>query len=112
MKRDPAENRRVELFRSTVDQAHLAGHFVLFSALCFLVYCSAWLEKQHPVYYLKVALDVLLFAAVSESLQYLTLDRTPGFYDWMTDIYGMLLAFIIFLIVRLMVGFIRTSRKA
>ena len=104
--------KRIEQFKSLVDNAHKAGHFLLFGSLCFLVYCSAWLEKQHPVYYLKVALDILLFAAISESLQYLTNDRIPGWFDWRTDLYGMLLAFILFLLVRGVAGFISKFGRA
>lgn len=107
-----AEARRIDQFNTLVGGAHRAGHFVLFASLCFLVYCSAWLEKQHPVYYLKVGLDVLLFAAVSESLQYLTMDRTPGFSDWMIDVYGMITAFLAFLILRSLLSFLPKSGKA
>lgn len=106
------ESKRIEQFNLAVDRAHQAGHFVLFASLCFLVYCSAWLEKQHPIYYLKVGLDILLFAAVSESLQYLTLDRTPGLYDWLTDVYGMSLALGIFLLVRTVAALIPRFGKA
>lgn len=107
-----AESRRIDQFNAVVGGAHRAGHFVLFASLCFLVYCSAWLEKQHPMYYLKVGLDILLFAAVSESLQFLTLDRTPGFSDWLIDIYGMLLALLLFLILRVIVAVLPRSGKA
>ena len=107
-----AESRRIDQFNTVVGGAHRAGHFVLFASLCFLVYCSAWLEKQHPVYYLKVGLDILLFAAVSESLQYLTMDRTPGVSDWMTDVYGLTTAFAVFLIVRTAARIFPKSGKA
>lgn len=107
-----AESNRIDQFNTFVDGAHRAGHFVLFASLCFLVYCSAWLEKQHPMYYLKVGLDILLFAAVSESLQFLTLDRTPGLSDWIIDLYGMLLALVLFLMLRLTMAACSGRRKA
>jgi hypothetical protein len=44
-------------------------------------------------------LDLFLFAAATESLQFLTLDRTPGFYDLRLDSLGMLLGFSLFLLV-------------
>ena len=44
---------------------------------------------------------MLLFAGITESLQYLTLDRTPGLLDWFIDLYGMAVAFACFLMVLL-----------
>ncbi len=88
-----ADTARIDQFNHAVGSAHEAGHFVLFATLCFLVYCSAALERQHPSYFAKVAFDLLLFAAITESLQLLTLDRTAGVRDWLTDLHGMLLAF-------------------
>lgn len=76
------------------------GHFLLFSSLCFLVYCSAALERQHRSYYFKVALDILLFAAITESLQFLTMDRMPRIKDWFVDFYGMLTALLLFMVLK------------
>lgn len=76
---------------------HGVGHFTLFATLCFLVYLSAALERQHPVYFLKVGLDVLLFAAITESLQFLTIDRSAHPNDLLIDVYGMGVAFVVFL---------------
>ncbi|WP_372846907.1 VanZ family protein [Pontiella sp.] len=95
------EKNRVDQFNKRVGGIHRAGHFALFASLCFLVYLSAALERQHPSYYLKVAFDILLFAAITESLQNLTLDRTAGLSDLRNDLYGMLTAFVLFLLVRL-----------
>ena len=76
------------------------GHFVLFASLCFLVYLSAALERQHPAYFIKVGLDILLFAAITEALQFLTLDRSAGLADLRIDLYGMAGALLLFLAVR------------
>jgi hypothetical protein len=86
----------MDQFNEVVGGTHRIGHFTLFASLCFLVYCSAALERQHRSYYFRVAFDILLFASITESLQHLTLDRTAGIYDWLTDVYGMLLALCIF----------------
>jgi VanZ family protein len=99
-----AEQKRIDRFVGAVDGAHVAGHFALFACLCFLVYLSAYLERQPPAYYPKVAFDILIFAAVTESLQNLTLDRTAGIADWRTDLYGLLAGFSVFVAVRLLLG--------
>jgi hypothetical protein len=67
--------------------------------LCFLVYLSAALERQHLIYFAKVGIDVLIFAAITESVQFLTLDRKAGVADLLTDIYGMATALVLFLAV-------------
>jgi uncharacterized membrane protein len=95
-KRD-RDTQQMDRFNELVGGAHGSGHFILFASLCFLVYLSAALERQHPLYFLKVGFDVLLFAAVTESLQFLTLDRTAGLGDLKTDLYGMGAAFVLFL---------------
>lgn len=96
-----AKSSWVEQFNPVFASPQKLGHFALFASLCFLVYCSAWIEKQHPVYYFKVGLDILLFAGVTESLQYLTTDRTPSVTDWIIDIFGMLTAFALFQTIKL-----------
>jgi VanZ family protein len=109
---EQTKSRRIELFNSVIASPQKLGHFVLFASLCFLVYCSAWIEKQHPVYYFKVGLDILLFAGVTESLQYLTTDRTPSIADWIIDIFGLLTAFALFLTIRFIAQFIPKYQKA
>ena len=94
-----AEQKEIEWFLKMVDSAHGLGHFTLFASLCFLIYLSAALERQSRSYFFRVAFDVLLFAGVTESLQYLTLDRTPGVLDWGVDACGMAFAFVCFLLV-------------
>jgi hypothetical protein len=86
-------------FSATVGGLHGFGHFALFASLCFLIYLSAALEGQSRSYFFRVAFDVLLFAGITESLQHLTLDRTPGVHDWFVDVCGMAAAFVFFLFV-------------
>lgn len=93
------DTQQMGRFNKVVGDAHRTGHFILFASLCFLVYLSAALEQQRSVYYFKVGFDVLLFAAVTESLQFLTLDRTAGMIDLLIDVYGMAVAFVLFLAV-------------
>ena len=93
------ESKQIDRFNEIVGGTHRMGHFLLFASLCLLVYLSAALERQHPIYFLKVAGDLFLFAVITETLQYLTVDRTPGFYDWLTDVYGMSSAFVVFLLI-------------
>lgn len=92
---------KVEELSESVGGAHGVGHFLLFASLCFLVYWSAALERQHRSYYFKVALDILLFAAITESLQFLTMDRSPGIQDWFVDFFGMLTALFLFVVLKL-----------
>ncbi len=93
------DTQQMDRFNQLVGGAHGAGHFALFASLCFLVYLSAALERQHLSYFFKVGFDVLLFAAVSESLQFLTIDRKAGLSDLLFDVYGMAVAFLLFLAV-------------
>jgi hypothetical protein len=98
------EISRMDQFNEVVGEAHQVGHFVLFASLCFLVYWSAALEQQHRSYYFKVAFDILLFAGITESLQLLTLDRTAGIHDLLVDLYGMLSALLVFILLKELVG--------
>lgn len=103
------ESRLIDQFNEVVGGTHKAGHFMLFASLCFLVYLSAALEHEHPKYFIKVAFDLFLFAAVTESLQHLTMDRSAGFSDWLVDVHGMMAAFGVFLIVLFLAKLIRIS---
>ncbi|NNJ70344.1 MAG: VanZ family protein [Kiritimatiellales bacterium] len=105
------ELSRIDQFNEVVGGAHVTGHFTLFASLCFLVYWSAALERQHASYYFKVAVDILIFAAITESLQHLTLDRTAGVFDWKMDIYGLVTGFGLFLATRLVVEIGRSVRR-
>ncbi len=96
---------KMDRFGGMVGGVHGVGHFGLFASLCFLVYLSAALERQHRSYYYRVAFDILLFSAVTESLQYLTIDRTPDIRDWLIDLGGMVAAFLVFQLVRAIMRF-------
>jgi len=89
---------QIDHFEELVKDTHRTGHFGLFASLCFLVYLSSALERQRFSYLVKVGLDVLLFAVVTETLQLLTLDRTAGIGDLKIDLEGMFLAFVIFML--------------
>lgn len=86
-------------FEETVGRS--IGHFLLFGSLSFLVLLSGALEGQSVSYYFKVAFDVLLFGAITESLQYLTPDRTVDMADLLCNAYGMLTAMVFFIVVRI-----------
>lgn len=92
--------KHMDQFNELVGDAHRSGHFLLFASLCFLVYWSAALERQHRSYYFKVAFDIFIFASITEALQNLTLDRAAGISDLRTDIYGMLLAVVLFVVAK------------
>ena len=96
-----SDQKKIDQFSKVIGSAHGLGHFSLFATLCFLIYLSAALEGQSRSYFFRVAFDVLLFAGITESLQYLTLDRTPGVLDWFVDVCGMAFAFACFLVVLL-----------
>jgi hypothetical protein len=89
---------QLDRFEVLVTDTHRTGHFGLFASLCFLVYLSSALERQRPSYLFKAGLDVLLFAAVTETLQFLTIDRSAGWGDLRIDFFGMLLAFAVFML--------------
>jgi hypothetical protein len=112
IKKTEHEQVGMDRFNDLVGNAHQTGHFLLFASLCFLVYWSAALERQHASYYFKVAFDLLLFAAISESLQHLTLDRTAGVRDWLTDVQGMAAAFSVFVVMRLIAALWSRSKIA
>ncbi len=99
-KKQGHESTRMNQFNAIVGGTHRIGHFSLFASLCFLLYLCAALERQESVYYAKVGFDLLLFASITESLQFLTLDRTAGVSDLLTDIYGMAAALLLFVCVR------------
>jgi len=103
--------RKNELTTQMTEEAHAAGHFGLFTSLAFLLFLSFFLEQQKFPQYFKMFGDLLLFAAVTESLQFLTMDRTPGFYDFRLDLYGLTLGFLLFLFLFPLLCKIRQKQK-
>jgi hypothetical protein len=99
----------IDQFSAKVGGLHGYGHFALFASLCFLICLSAALERQPRSHFFKVAFDMLLFAGITESLQYLTLDRKPDVQDWFIDVCGIAAAFVFFMAVWVI---LRTGRKA
>lgn len=103
----PSEQQLIDRFNDAVGDIHSIGHFTLFASLCFLVYLSGMLEGRRLRYYIKVGFDLLLFAVISESLQFLTVDRTAGISDFVVDLQGMgvaLLLFVLLLLTRRLAG--------
>jgi hypothetical protein len=74
---------------TAVDQAHKTGHLALFSLLAFLVSLS-WIGTPPA---LRRAVEVLcglvLFAAATETLQFVTADRAAAWSDLRIDLIGM-----------------------
>ena len=109
-KKAESDTWQMDRFNQLVGGVHGGGHFMLFASICFLVYLSAALERQHPAYFFKVGFDVLLLAAITESLQFLTIDRKAGLSDLLVDIYGMAAAFVFFLVVLAVLRIIRGKK--
>jgi len=73
------------------------GHFILFASLAFLCSIGRIGEKK-----LQLLLNLMLFAATTEILQFFVSYRTPTFRDWLIDVGGLIcgLAFSQFLLIR------------
>lgn len=75
-----------------VDRAHCIGHFILFTilALCSIL---RWSPAGKPLALaLPVTAGLILFAAATETLQFITLDRKAGLSDLGVDVAGILFA--------------------
>jgi len=90
-------HRVAEKFTQVVEKVHVMGHFLLFASLLFLLYLSAVFEQRRLVYFGVTFLPLILFSAVTEALQFLTMDRSPGLGDLKIDFYGMFTGFILFI---------------
>jgi VanZ family protein len=90
-------HRVAEKFTQVVEKVHVMGHFLLFASLLFLLYLSAVFEQRRLIYFGATFLNLILFSAVTEALQFLTMDRSPGLGDLKIDFYGMLTGFILFI---------------
>ena len=76
------------------------GHFVLFGSLTFLVLLSGALEGESDDHALRVVFDVLLFGAVTESLQFFAIERTVDLADMLCNAYGVLAALMVFVMLK------------
>ncbi|QBG47927.1 VanZ family protein [Verrucomicrobia bacterium S94] len=74
-----------------------AGHFLFFGSLSFLTFLSGALERREYRFYPRAGLDILLFGAVTESLQYFAVERTVDIQDMLCNAYGMLAAMLLFM---------------
>lgn len=72
-----------------LDHAHLIGHFALFSLLALLCALSWFSEKPSLRRAAAVFAGLTLFAAATEALQFVTIDRIASLYDLRTDLAGM-----------------------
>ena len=97
----PAEEPLLTSLTGTVvDQAHLAGHFALFSLLAFLCALS-WITTPFIVRHsFTVFTGLVLFAAATEVLQFITADRAAALSDLRVDTTGMAGAVILVLCIR------------
>lgn len=74
---------------TAVDQAHKTGHLVLFSLLAFLASLS-WITVPSALRRaVSVFAGLLLFAASTETLQFITADRAAALSDLYIDAAGM-----------------------
>lgn len=92
---EPAKSKEdlaVELIEAGVEWVYTIGHLTMFSLLAFLSALS-WLAER-PL--LKraglVFAGLVLFAAATEVLQFITVDRSAGLYDLCVDLTGMAVA--------------------
>ncbi|WP_322609246.1 VanZ family protein [Pontiella agarivorans] len=76
------------------------GHFLFFGSLAFLTFLSGALECREYRFYPRAGLDILLFGAVTESLQYFAVERTVDIQDMLCNTYGMLVALLLFILLR------------
>lgn len=86
-KEAPAQPAAPDL--TVVDQTHLVGHFTLFSLLAFLSALS-WLCTPPSLKHTSaVFAGLVLFAAATEVLQFITADRAAALSDLRVDTAGM-----------------------
>jgi VanZ family protein len=86
--------------RTGVDQAHLIGHFGMFSLLALLSALS-WLTTPSLRRAAAVYAVLAFFAASTEVLQFIPPDRSAGLSDLRTDLAGMAGAVVLVFLLRL-----------
>lgn len=83
------ESPLIVLAGTAVDQAHQTGHFVLFSLLAFLASLT-WIAVPPSLRRTAaVFAGLILFAAATETLQFITADRAAALSDLRIDAAGM-----------------------
>lgn len=95
-----------------VRNTHAYGHFSLFLMLAMLSILT-WAPSTKPIRLMgPVLAGLALFAASTEVLQFITPDRKAGLSDLITDCYGILLAIVLMILVRLLRGKLRPRSQA
>jgi hypothetical protein len=90
----------IDLAGTVVDRAHLVGHFTLFSLLAFLCALSWIISPSILRRAFTVFTGLVLFAASTEVLQFITADRAAALSDLYVDTTGMAGAVILVLCLR------------
>jgi VanZ family protein len=85
----PKDEPTFALSGTVVEQAHVIGHFTLFSLLAFLSALS-WVSAPPSARRVAaVFAGLIFFAAATEVLQFIPADRSAGLSDLRTDVVGM-----------------------
>ena len=85
---------------TVVDQVHTTGHYILFSLLAGLTSLS-WISAPPALRRtMTVFAGLILFAAATETLQFITIDRAAALSDLRVDTVGMAGAVVLVLILR------------
>ncbi len=85
----PKDEPAFDLSGLVVEQAHVIGHFTLFSLLAFLSALS-WVSAPPSLRRVAaVSAGLIFFAAATEVLQFIPADRSAGLSDLRTDVVGM-----------------------
>jgi VanZ family protein len=85
----PKDEPTFALSGTVVEQAHVIGHFTLFSLLAFLAALS-WVSAPPSARRVAaVFAGLIFFAAATEVLQFIPADRSAGLSDLRTDVVGM-----------------------
>jgi hypothetical protein len=94
------ETPLIVLAETAIDQAHRTGHLALFSLLAFLTSLS-WIAAPPALRRaMTVFAGLVLFAAATETLQFITADRAAALSDLRVDMVGMAGAVVLVLVLR------------
>jgi VanZ family protein len=96
----PKDEPTFALSGTVVEQAHIVGHFALFSLLAFLSALS-WISAPPSLRRVAaVSAGLIFFAAASEVLQFIPADRSAGLSDLRIDVIGMVGAIVAVFVLR------------